>query len=153
MEVFPLNNILGKRKYNYGLKEKNMLKRMLPFFIAITLYVNLPYTASVSQGQWMNITPAFKMIQGKFYYHTILKIHEVQLFGDRRFAVKFTYCTSTGDWYDHEFINEWDVPLISNTIKFENLSCMAYGRMAITNLYGDPSPPYKYTISLDNPIP
>lgn len=62
MEVFPLNNILGKRKYNYGLKEKNMLKRMLPFFIAITLYVNLPYTASVSQGQWMNITPAFKMI-------------------------------------------------------------------------------------------
>lgn len=249
MEVFPLNNILGKRKYNYGLKEKNMLKRMLPFFIAITLllgtntfvyavevpayeitdeyvridyvvyeiknntikyngktyeimdyalvsyeedgtpivlvlpveqnkvtdpkeieelnkitendltralpssYVNLPYTASVSQGQWMNITPAFKMIQGKFYYYTILKIHEVQLFGDRRFAVKFTYCTSTGDWYDHEFINEWDVPLISNTIKFENLSCMAYGRMAITNLYGDPSPSYKYTISLDNPIP
>lgn len=101
----------------------------------------------------MNITPAFKKIQSQFYYYTILKIHDVQLFGDRRFAIKFTYCTADGDWYDHEYINEWDVPLVLNTFKFENLSCMAYGRMAITNLYGDPSPSYKYTISLDNPIP
>lgn len=133
---------------NEAIESENVMTRDLP-----SSYVNLPYTASIPEGQWMNITPAFKMIQGQFYYYTILKIHDVQLFGDRRFAVKFTYCTPTGDWYDHEFINEWDVPLIFNTIKFENLSCMTYGRMAITNLYGNPSPSYKYTVSLDNPIP
>lgn len=133
---------------NASIKQENLLTRDLP-----SSYVNLPYTASVPEGQWMNITPAFKMIDAKFYYFTTLKLHDLPLFADKRFAIIFSYCTPTGDWYNHQYIKEWDVTIFDNTIKYENLSGMTYGRMTITNLYDDPSPSYKYTIALANPIP
>ena len=133
---------------NESIKHDNSVTRDVP-----SSYVNLPYTASIPEGQWMNITPAFKMLNAKFYYFTTLKLYDFPLFADKRFAVKFTYCTPLGDWYDHAYINEWNFTLLNNTIKYENLSVMAYGRMAITNLYADPSPSYTFTITLANPIP
>ncbi len=121
------------------------MSRALP-----TSYVTLPYTKDVPKGQWMETTPYFKMIEARFYYYTIIDFYNFPLFADKRFAVKFMFCSSDGEWYDHQFLSEWRPTLFDSEIKYKNTSDMKYGVIGITNLYGNPSPSYTYTIRLTN---
>lgn len=111
-------------------------------------HVSLPYSANVPKGQYMTITPAFKMIESQFSYKTKLKLTNFPLLADRRFHIIFSTCDPTGNWTSvtipmHDF-------LVDNVIAYQNLSSMRYGRFSITNLYGDPSPSYTYKIYLSN---
>ena len=131
------------QQLNESVSNGNWLARDIPSHA-----VNLPYTASVPAGQWMETSPAFNMINGTYYYFTNLKLYDFPLLAEKEFQVIFSYCTSAGDWYSFTYNHTFHV--LDSTFKIQNMTSMRYGRFVLTNLYGDPSPSYTYKISFSN---
>lgn len=111
--------------------------------------VNLPYSDSVPTGQYMTQTPAFNAIVSNFYYYTNLQLSNFPLFADRRFLVVYSFCGPDGVWHS-DYTEQDFLYLVGGTLKIQNLSSYRYGRFHMTNLYGDPSPSYSYSIYLSN---
>ncbi len=119
--------------------------------------LGLPYAASVAEGDYLTVTPTFNIINGSFQYSTNLRISDLP--GDPLFTnpehstgifyVIFSMCDETGRWYENAETTQNF--LRDPTAKFQNLSSTRYGRFAITNLYGDPSPAYDYSVYLATP--
>lgn len=105
--------------------------------------LSTPPSGSVAQGNSHFITPAFNNCYPTFYYYTSLKLFNFPLISDRRFQIIFYVCNSTGTWF-HETVTQ-DF-LYRNTVRFINASSNTYGQFHITNLYGNPSPAYKYEV-------
>lgn len=114
--------------------------------------IDLPYSANVSEGDYDVITPTFKIIEQKFSYYTNLKITGLPFVLPRplpgsnigEFLVIFAACDFTGTWtkvsIKHDFAHD------GNTYRWQNYSSTNYGFFSITNLYGNPSPAYKYEV-------
>lgn len=112
----------------------------------------LPYTANVPEGQYLTRSPAFDVVYSARYQPVIvLELKNFPLFADRRFHVTFYVCDMFGDWAS-KTISEQDF-LFDDDCRFEVASSARYGVMNITNLYGNPSPSYTYTISRSNLLP
>lgn len=107
---------------------------------------DLPYTDSVSEGQWNVETPAFNLIDGEFYRVTNLKLSEFSN-NEKEFSVGFMYGTISGNWYEHDYDSNYDFGN-NNTARYLNATGMRYGLFYLANLYGDPSPSYTYRIYL-----
>lgn len=108
-----------------------------------TEYVTLPYGAYVPEGQWNTVTPTFQIPTNPFYYGINLELSNLPLFSDKRYQIIYSYCDLLGEWYS---VTEYYDFSLSSRIRFENYSSNRYGFFSITNLYGNPSPSYRYDI-------
>ena len=115
--------------------------------------VSLPYSSSVPSGQYSEITPAFTIPErdssNKWYGVVHLTLSNFSPSGaDKRFNIIFTYCDQLGNWYTYNPGGTEQNFGNTSTMKFTRLSLAAYGMFALTNLYGNPSPAYNYSISV-----
>ena len=131
MELAALNATIGKG---------NSLTRDIPSYAE-----ELPYTADVPEGQWYTMTPAVRIPLNPFYPGINLQLSDFPLFADERFSIIYSCCDSLGNWYSTQVEQDF---FFDKRVRFENASHIEYGVFSITNLYGNPSPKYTYSIYL-----
>lgn len=113
--------------------------------------VDLPYTASVAKGDYLTVTPAFNVTS--FQYSTNLKISGLPINTDPeypigKFYIIYSMCDVTGKWHQYQETKNFSK---DPTMKIANYSGIRYGMFTITNLYGNPSPAYSYSVYLSTP--
>lgn len=121
------------------------IKRTAALLLSVSMMMGLATTANatnnqVGESEHLDSKPVI-----------VLELKNFPLFEDRRFHVTFYVCDMFGDWAS-KTISEQDF-LFDNDCRFEVASSARYGVMNITNLYGNPSPSYTYTISRSNLLP
>lgn len=115
-----------------------------------TEYEDLPYTASVPEGQWLVQTPMFNLLTVHSLIGIRVRLYDFPLFADKEFDIRFIYYSVTGNWHEHKPYRNWTFSWFDDDVLFEKSTEMLYGQFVFANLYGDPSPSYKYTVSFTN---
>ncbi len=123
------------------------LEQVLSQEVFLIHIIDLPYSTYVPQGQWYVETPCFNLIQGVYYRRVEPEFTGLSIFDSREFLVLgLFYNAATDLWYNERCKVTIGVTSLDNSLTFIDSSASNACMFTMTNLYGNPSPSYTYSI-------